>query len=86
MKRLLGPLALLGLALALMIYAWQNPRTFEIALRQPFQSLWSSQQTLNAKLIDISDLHEPIEAAGRRLFRPFSHIRRVRQVPGTKES
>jgi hypothetical protein len=85
MKRFVGAAALFLLALALILYASENPGAFQTALRQPFQFLWSSQKTLNARLIDISDLRQPL-AAGRRLFSPFSHIRRVRQVQGAKES
>jgi hypothetical protein len=65
-----------------LFYALQDPETFLNAVREPLRMVWASHQELQARIVDASEAGgSPVQAASRRLLKPFGHLQLIRILP-----
>lgn len=56
-------------------YFNRSGQVYNQALLQPFKTLIGTSQTINARILEVSESPEAIRAAGRRLLQPFGSVR-----------
>jgi hypothetical protein len=75
---------LVGIGLAAFFSLWGAPVPVIDLLQQPLRSLWGTRRQLVTGVIEVSE-SLPVEAAARRLFKPFGAVRVTRRFSAKED-